>query len=420
MSRHDFRLRRDRAGPSTSYWHLTDRTGSTVWEFLDYMIDCVDQQQLRPGTVEIRAHALARWYRYLDSCGIPFLEASDKVLKGFREFSLSIRSRNSSGNLQARMRSVNHEIRSVYLYYAWIQSHRQHSRGRRLIDGRQGQIRSHILESTCKARERFPLVFRNAAEKSRHRLGFVPTEVHRAQLSAYFYRSFSNDVARRNCLIFELAWNVGWRRGSILSLTVDDFECLRHCSDEELYITPRSQKFGHQHSFCVDFRTAAKVLNYIDNERRRVADKLKVDCPHVFLSYRNGLALQASTVSTIFSRAREALGWPLGAGLHAWRRGFVNSFLELELDARLELGLDTSSESIAMSIAQRLGHENVRSQAAYVRNSQRKLRTSSSFVDREDLRKLSDENVELRRRLEEAMQMLGASGYARKPSRRLR
>jgi hypothetical protein len=65
------------------------------------------------------------------------------------------------------------------------------------------------------------------------------------------------------------------------------------------------------------------------------------------------------------------------------------------MDARLELGLDTGSETIALSVAQALGHESLGSQAAYVRDAQRRLRGTATYRDKEEHARLADENARL-------------------------
>ncbi|MNJ69318.1 hypothetical protein D3C77_656560 [compost metagenome] len=49
-----------------------------------------------------------------------------------------------------------------------------------------------------------------------------------------------------------------------------------------------------------------------------------------------------------------------------------------------------------MSLAQALGQESLGSQAAYVRDTQRRIRGSSTFRDKEENARLADENNRLR------------------------
>lgn len=393
-------LRRDRAHDGRTYWHLTGIDGRTDWQFLDYIIDCVDQQELNRKTVENRAYTLVKWYRYLATEGLEVWQASDRTLIQFRTALVERATSNCSGDQQARRRTVNLDLRNVYLFYAWLQKDPVYGNGRRLLGRSSCQITSTLVEDDsarrCSPRKRYPLTFRHAGEGSKHRMGFVPGETHRARLTEYFYDTFQHDLARRNCLLFELAWAVGWRRGSILSLTTADFAPVQGEPDADLQVAPSQQKFGYSNSFSVPSRIAAQVRVYVDVERRTIVERTGSTSQALFLNERTGEALTAGAVSALFSNARLALGWPKGSGLHAWRRGFTNAHLERELDARIELGLDTGGEALAMSIAHALGQESLRSQAAYVRDAQRRIRGTATFRDKEEHARLSDENALLR------------------------
>lgn len=405
-------LRRDPADDESVYWHLYDANGATVWPVLHYVIDCVDVQQLSAKTVESRAYTLLKWYRFLDERSMDMWNACDEMLKDFRDALLLREAVNSSNNLQARRRTINVDLRNLYAYYAWLQRDTSYGAGRKLLGSNMHQITSSLNIDT-KSRNssrtgRYPLTFRRAGEHSKHRLGFVPGEVHRAALTEYFYETYSPHVANRNCLIFELAWAVGWRRGSILGLTTLDFEAARAHPNADHLVTPSVQKFGYTNNFTVPGRVVARILDFIDNQRLSGAVNGKRFSSELFLNFETGLPLTPGAVSNLFSRARRALGWPKGGGLHSWRRGFANAYLERELDARMELGLDTGGETLAMSLAHALGQESLASQAAYIRDAQRRLRGTAAFRDKEEHARLSDENARLRAEISSLLQALAS------------
>jgi integrase len=402
------RLVRDPSAHSQDYWHLFDGAGRSVWHFLDFIIFSVDVAQLSPKSVEGRAYAIYKYYEYLELKSLDFWRTDDQTLKSYRDVRANTQSKNSSGDHRARLRSVNLELRSLYLFFAWLQKDPHYGKGRTLIGTHGFQIRSTLLlEQTVAKRhrrlrgaDRYPLCFRNAGEGSKHRLAFVPSNRHRSILASYFYSRLDEATARRNCLIFELAWTIGWRRGSIMSLTVDDFDKAAEAGSDELWIKPRQQKFGYSNSFMVPHRMAVQVLDYIASTRGLFVREGVDDESALFLSSTTGRPLTPHTASGIFCKARRDLGWPRGSGLHAWRRGFTNEFIEREIDARLELGLDTGGDSIALSLASALGHENVSSQSAYIRDSQRRISSSRSFAAAEEISRLHTENAELRLELE--------------------
>ncbi|MFM0089276.1 hypothetical protein PQR46_20440 [Paraburkholderia sediminicola] len=394
-------LRQDIVTDGCAFWHLSDERGRTVMPFLDYMIECIDVASLNPRTVESRAYALKKWYQFLADEQIDALDVNDHVLRKFRAHLMARQAANSSGDEQARRRTVNLDLRNIYSYYAWLQKHEEYGHGRRLLGPSASQITSSLVaeraDGIAQAKHRrYPLTFRNAGERSKHRLGFVPREEHRGALIEYFYETQSPSLAKRNCLIFEMAWRVGWRRGSILSLTTEQFSReLTLAATESIAVKPRSQKFGYSNCFHVDISLASRILDYIEHERHELVSQTGSRSVEIFLNEKTGTPLSPRTVSCLFGDARKALGWPAGAGIHGWRRGFVNAYIEREMDARLELGLDTSGDTIAMSVAVALGQESLSSQAAYIRDAQRRIRGAATFRDKEEHARLADENAAL-------------------------
>lgn len=392
-------LRRDPADMDRVYWHIWNAKGETIWPFLDYVIHCVDVLQLKVKTVESRAYSLLKWYQYLDSQGVDMWFVCDGTIAEFRDMMLKRVAVNSSEDLQARRRTINLDLRTIYGYYAWLQKDPAYGAGRKLLGPSLHQITSTLnteIDPKLQGRRRHPLIFRRAGEHSKHRLGFVPKEPQRAALTELFYDKYSARVAKRNCMIFELAWEVGWRRGSLLSLKAADFEPARKSPGEDIMVAPASQKFGYSNSFLVPARLAARILDFIDNHRLvGVANSVNA-ADELFLNFGTGVPLAPGTVSNIFSRSAAALGWPRGSGIHAWRRGFTNAYIERELDARIELGLDTGGEALSMSIANALGQESLDSQGAYVRDAQRRLRGTATYRDKEEMARLADENARLR------------------------
>lgn len=404
VPRQPITLQRDVAHVGVTFWRLTDEKLRTVLPFLDFMIDCVDVQILRPKTIEGRAYSLKKWYQFLSDIGVDALDANDEVLMKFRDHLFERVAVNRSGDAKARRRTINVDLRNIYTYYAWLQKHNADCQDKRLLGIDACQFTSSLLaqrtiEVSRSDRQRYPATFRNAGERSKHRLGFVPREEHRARLTEYFYDTHPLSLSTRNCLIFELAWSVGWRRGSILSLMVEQFSreiVLGGDESSGISICPPSQKFGYSNSFPVERGLAQRVLHYVEHERDEIVHRTNSTSSEIFLNERTGTPLTAGAVSGIFNKARHALGWPVGAGLHGWRRGFANAYIEREIDARIELGLDTGGEAIAMSLATALGQESLASQGAYLRDAQRRIRGTATFRDKVEHARLSDENTALR------------------------
>jgi len=404
VPRQPITLRRDIAHGGLIFWQLSDEKLRTIMPFLDFMIDCVDVQLLKPKTVEARAYTLKKWYQFLSDIRVDALDADNEILVKFRDHLFERAAVNRSGDAQARRRTINADLRNVYTYYAWLQKKDAACQGKRLLGIDGCQITSSLLAERTAGlsrsdRQRYPTTFRNAGERSKHRLGFVPREEHRARLTEYFYDTHPLSLAKRNCLIFALAWSVGWRRGSILSLTAEQFSreiVLGGDESSGISVCPPSQKFGYSNFFTVERGLALRVLDYIEHERKEIVRRTNSTSSQIFLSERSGMPLTAGAVSGIFNTGRHALGWPVGAGLHGWRRGFANAYIEREIDARIELGLDTGGEAIAMSLATALGQESLASQGAYLRDAQRRIQGTATFRDKVEHARLSDENAVLR------------------------
>lgn len=413
--RQPIKLQRDVKQDGQIIWHLSDNKMRTIFPFLDYVIQCSETKLYAPKTIEGIAYSLKKWYQYLSDSKVDALDADDKLLEKFRSHLLDRETVNRCGDQQARKRTANVDIKNVYGYYAWLQVDYFFGQNKRLLGTRFCQITSSLAEQNIDrasraARRRYPLLFKNAGENSKHRFGWVPVEEHRALLTDYFYDTYPVDLAKRNCLIFDLAWSVGWRRASILSLTVDQFsDALVLTSDDvcDIQITPPSQKFGYSNSFTLERNLATRVLHYIEHERAEIVSRTGSSSSAVFLSKSTGKPITQGSVSLIFNKARISLGWPRGASLHGWRRGFANKFLEREIDARVELGLDTGGESVGMALANALGQESLKSQGAYLRNIQSRLRASATFRDKAENMRLSDENASLRAEIAELRVLLG-------------
>lgn len=350
---------------SGHYWHLSGGNGRTAWECIDYLIDCVDRQRLRSPSVELRAYALKMWVEYINSKSLSLLEVTDFTFVEFAEHSVSKKSKRTFGDPQARRRSANQVLRCIYLFYSWLQRS-EYGESIALLGPSQCQVTS-TLNCPGKHRSRFnyPATYRFAGENSKHNRNYVPSENDRRLIVAHFYAKYPDGLAQRNALVLDLALNVGWRRSSILSLTVDQFLGApeRDCT----LISPPEQKFGYTLAFSVDSTLVSRVLGYIGGHRAEVVRRTGTSSQNVFLNENLGRPLSAGAITRVFAEARMALGLPVGVGLHSWRRAFAIATMAREIERRRRLGVDRPFSDIAAVVADRLGHESLRSQDAYIR-----------------------------------------------------
>lgn len=394
----EIKLLKDIAADGTQFWHLSDAKGRTVMPFLDYVIESIDAEQAATKTVEARAYGLKKWFQFLSDNEVDLLDVDDSTIVNFRGFLEQRVSINGTKDVNTRRRSINNDIRIVYGFYAWLQEKPRLTDGRALLGEQFCQITSSLLSpDKSQTRSRYPAVFRRVGENSKHRSSFIPKEKERTDLMEYFFAVQDHKIAARNCLIFDIAWIRGWRRASILSLNIQQFSHEAVNTNREfIMVQPAVQKLGYSKSFSVPIALALKIRQYIECERQEIVHDTGSVSSTLFLNSDSGEPLNKEYVSVMFSEARKALGWPRGAGLHSWRRGFANEFLETGLAARIELGLDTSCDSLALDLANELGHESKEAQQAYIREIRRLMLNTNSFQSKLENQKLADENAALR------------------------
>jgi len=139
-----------------------------------------------------------------------------------------------------------------------------------------------------------------------------------------------------------------------------------------------SRSSAIQKSFEIPTELALRIAAYIERPRKLIVQKTRSKNAEIILNLITGESLSRQAVSGISSNARRALRWPLGGGLHSWRRTFTTELIEREMDSRIELGLDLSLESLSMTVAAALGHESLDSHRAYVRDTQRRTKKTDA------------------------------------------
>lgn len=384
----------------------------------DYSIYLSDTQLLGATTVENEIFHVKAFIEYLNKIRINLIDVTDAVLKDFREseFKNVKKSSNASKSIKAAQRTVNAKLRRAYLFLLWAQTIEGACHQ---IMGPTGSPVTSTLPTSVQSTKQFqryrtkylreceyyPMLFANTGQKSRHGTQYEATEQDIEQLSNYFYANCSIYAAQRNILMMELATHISWRRGSVNSLTCDQFANVtsEEIDDDQIVVVPPSQKFGYERAFDVPFRLAFRVAEFIVTARRDMMNsngwrETKTQ-DRIFLSEREGTPLRNSTISTIFGRAFQTLGRPRGANFHSFRRKFANDLIEKEIHYRLEIGLDTSALSIATAVSLRMGQSSPESLMPYISSQLGRMasRQEQSKVCR--LRDLEEENMALREQI---------------------
>jgi len=369
-------------------------------------------------TVENEVFHLKAFIEYINKNDVDLDNVTDAVIKDFRdnEYIKVRNSANASKSIKSVQRTVNAKLRRAYLFLLWAQSVENACSP---LMGPSGCAVTSTLPVSCNVLNRrqgrktrylrnnelYPLLFPNAGQRSRHGIQYEATEKDIEQLTNHFFATCSPYAAQRNILMMELASQVSWRRGSINSLTCDQFASLafEDTDDDQVVVVPPSQKFGYERAFDVPFRLAFRVAEFIATCRR---DLMKSHGwaetrtqGRVFLSEREGKPLNDSSISMLFGRGFRALGKPRGANVHSFRRKFANDLIEKEIQMRLELGLDTSALSVATSVSLRMGQSNPESLMPYVSSRLGRIAARQAQTKSSRLQTLEEENKALKEQM---------------------
>ncbi|QPK62570.1 site-specific integrase [Methylomonas sp. LL1] len=390
------------------FYSFFDNKGQVFYPPTDYLIDMADRQDAANGTVEDRACTLRVFFQYLSDKNIDYLEVDDNIIEEFRDNLLNKGNRNRHSTTNNRKISINVYLRQIYNFYKWVQG--QEPRKRILGVGGH-QITSSLLASKTDQQPslNYPKCFQRVGENSKHTVNFVPSDDQYNEMFDFFLQARPN-VASRNTLMLMTFRKSGLRVGSVASLTVDQFNEaeINKCVDVFL-VRPKVQKFGYSKEFEIPLTLAIQILNYIKTDRQEIVNKFQAKSSNVFLSTTKGTALKSNHISNLFYSAAIQLGWDKkGVGLHCLRRLFACETIDDDIDCSIELGLDTSIEAVGLRTAQKLGHNSILSQQAYIRHNKRRRQGSATHRLNEELQaekdkntRLSIENAELRRMLEQ-------------------
>jgi site-specific recombinase XerD len=367
---------------SSFSWLLYDtKSKSLVEPLCDYADDMVLKAQLSELTVSQEMGYLRVFYAFVVSSGKNVDEASDNLLKDFRDYSLceAKSGRAHRGSEEAAKRTTNAKLIRIYDWLRWLQDTERVRSGFigprhcRITSGLERSSVLHARRTSSQMVERYPLLFRLRSGKSKHGMPkFIPTEDTVDNVYAHFHaNATSSHVVHRNCLIASIASYTGFRRASIQSLLTTQFDALNlvHTERDSVLVQPLRQKFGYGDVFEIPGWLLHQVVDFIRSHRNEVVTRTGADrrihADHLFLSDRTGRPLQDRTFTALMSRALRATGAGKGAAMHAWRSKFAIEVTEESYEIRSALGLDTSIETMDSVVARSLGHKSPLSARAY-------------------------------------------------------
>jgi integrase len=355
------------------------KTKAIVAEITDYSIWLARDERKNPKTIVQTSGHLVRLYAYLSARGLRLCDLNDSVLREFldAEFESVKRNARSRSSEQAAARTVNQKVSAILNWLLWLQ--------------REGACASGTIgPSKCRVTawpSRQPR--RSGADAWRPGSGigshhfrpggsasqFVPAvsrDTYRSLCRYIDEISLSTYIARRDSLFVDIASNAGFRRGSICSLRVDQFDesVIKSTDALTLPLKPIVQKFHYEHQFEVSTLLMLRVREFIEGPRADLLKQLGVSESaakgKVFLSAKTGKPLTDRAMTHRISKAMRAVGCRKGQAIHVFRGLFANEAIDDEIEERLSLGLDTSTESVSAAVSTRLGQKRSASLFTYI------------------------------------------------------
>lgn len=365
-----------------------DRQLKIIEAFTRYCLNLADlnlrfkeRTQAHKSTIEMVTGALKALSEYMRVNRLLWNEINDKYLEDFREWELEqINNKASSKDTLTQKNTVNRKMRVIYNFYTWAQEDAF------LIDDYIGwkvdsQIRSKLPEylhnsktiimGSHKKSFLYPKIFRRIGEGNRGNKGYIATEHDLEMLTEYISNKNDEFSMVRNLLILDLADTVGWRKGSINSLLIEQFsdKVIDETDEDFIYVKPIEQKFNYQKEFKVPLSFALRINRFIKEARGMLISERNwtndITEGRLFISSKTGKPLAYQTITSFFSKAFKAIGAPKGSGIHSLRRKFTNDQLEIELAVRKAQHLPIDPESVMYPISKKLGQESLYSQESY-------------------------------------------------------
>jgi site-specific recombinase XerD len=363
-----------------------------VRELTDYATYLIDERCNSPLTVRQGLHHLVEFWRFLLNEGTRLQSVSNATIRKFRQENLQKvkKSKAYRGIDDQAKQTVNLKLERIYQWIVWLQESGRVPVG---TIGRHGLVVA-IIESQAVLKGRsgkwvagsgkkYPLLFKVSKRRAKHNApASVVTDHDVSNLMAHFSKRFGPFIAQRNSLFADIAESAGFRRGSICSLRIDQFD-LREIEKAkgEYLVRPSKQKLGYTNTYGIELSLAYRIFEFIENywkpwvKEHKVPERVHGNA--LFLSEKTGKPILERSMTQSISRAFRSLGFDKGVGPHTLRGKFTSTFVDEELVERRELGLDTSNRSIAAAAAMKLGHQDPDQFYRYASSSQaRQARTA--------------------------------------------
>ncbi len=394
-------------------------SGKVDRELTDYGLYLLDKL----GLAKITAHGillnLVVFKRYLDRHGITLNEVTDEKLTEFRDLEKATVLNNPKSFRKESYAedTVNKKLRSVYRWLLWLQDNKRIRSGAvGPVDARVTSCVSSLSEQVKKAEKRTtsilsvcPLLFKRSASSDRHLLKPVVSRSQQETMVERFMSAKQSEYVRqRNALMADIGAEIGFRRGSVNSLRVDQFDpdVIRNVDADAIKVQPARQKFGYDNDYDFPTWLALRVVEFAEGPLEKFLDEKKLTnvSGQLFLSEKTGEPLTDGAITRIFSAAARSVGAKKGAAYHSMRRLYAVEKVDDVITDLLEKGMDTSTESVARAVATTMGQRNWKSLMPYVSRAQsiNSLTRRASYREvKRTLEAAQAEADELRRKVQE-------------------
>lgn len=368
-------------------------------------------------------YALKAFAEYLRSKRMAWQDVNDSHIEEFKlkQHDL-IRSKPNSLTRETVHDTANRKLRLIYEFYWWAQ-HVQLLVEGRINNGIDAPIRSAIAKfkddpwrykkDKSGMRSVYPLCEAVTAEISRHRRQHYATPDELIRLRKFFRDTCDVLTAERNVLIVDIIDNMGWREGSIASLTVRQFSNQKIENslaklEKTISVTPAQQKRGYDNPYDATVQLVIRISRYIEDVRLKMFNRIHQahsnsyfdsENSPLFISSTTGKALKAKTISRIISDGFKGIG-VLGvrAGPHSIRRKFGKEKSSEIVQVRHRMGISTDPQDVLFDLAGFLGHSSLAAQNAY--NADKRDIYTDSIENRLRGRVAELEAIETSQRLE--------------------
>lgn len=375
-------------------------------EIMDYAIYLERNENLSHQYIKNELFHLSLFEDFLRKQNTVLIDTTNTALRAFRDHDNERLLSKGISSIKSVKAVVNLRLRRIYHFFTWLQ---RYSNSKFIIGRINCQIHSSLPEYSftrkpnLSDKELYPLCFRRIGSASKHTTKYEASEQDKEALEYFFLQHPNSYIGQRNSLILDIADLTGFRRSSINSLLCSQFsdQALESTTEDFILISPTHQKYGYTLTFKVPILLALRINNFINTSRRELISKLGIESPktedRIFLSATNGRPLNNQTLSEIFHDAIATLKIPqTRVGIHSFRRKFANDRISDEILTRAELGLDSSTASVELSISLQLGQTSSASIRPYVSRRQTLEIEKACSIRSHDLKRLRLENANLR------------------------